>query len=142
MYRPQRESFVIQVRGGGGVVEGQAPVASSCSSSRVAPKNNNTINKFNNNFSSMKLFDRFRKIVMRFIFSIPSSRKSSSTSNVHRQKHHGDRPEPPKTSCSSYHYSPNSHYTEAIADCIEFFNRSSQEGSGCSDYGRKSDALV
>ncbi|KAI3986007.1 hypothetical protein MKX01_039089 [Papaver californicum] len=92
----------------------------------------------------MKLFDRFRKIVMRFIFS-------SSTKNINNrhQKHgvdHHQRPdEPPKTSCSgSYHYSPNSHhYTEAIADCIEFFNRSSQDGGSYDDYyGRKSDGLV
>ncbi|KAF8410456.1 hypothetical protein HHK36_002985 [Tetracentron sinense] len=60
---------------------------------------------------------------MRFVFSIPS--RTSSTM-VLRQRP-GERPDPPKTSCSSY-YSCNSHYTEAVADCIEFFNKSSQEG--------------
>ncbi|PIA55506.1 hypothetical protein AQUCO_00700063v1 [Aquilegia coerulea] len=83
----------------------------------------------------MKLFNRFRKILMRFVFaSLPSVR------SVPRGHRHGDHPDPPKTSCSSYHhYSPNSHYNEAIADCIEFFNRSSQEGTMG---GRKSDVLV
>lgn len=36
--------------------------------------------------------------------------------------------------CSSYFYSSNSHYTEAIADWIDFFSKSSQEAL--------SDALV
>ncbi|KAF8377834.1 hypothetical protein HHK36_031219 [Tetracentron sinense] len=116
MYRPQRESFVIQVKG-----EGQVPQA------RVAPKLN---------LSAMKLFDRFRKILMHIVFSLPS-RTSSASSTVSRQRP-SDRPDPPKTSCSSY-YSCNSHYTEAIADCIEFFNKSSQEGIL---NGRKSDAIV
>nr|DAD22374.1 TPA_asm: hypothetical protein HUJ06_023837 [Nelumbo nucifera] len=117
MHRPQRESFVIQIRG-----EAQLPYAG------VAPKLN---------LSAMKLFGRFRKIVTRFIFALPS--RSPSASRVPRQRT-GDRfDDPPKTSFSSYNYSPNSHYHEAISDCIEFFNRSSQEGiTG----GRKSDALV
>ncbi|KAF9686729.1 hypothetical protein SADUNF_Sadunf02G0019700 [Salix dunnii] len=34
---------------------------------------------------------------------------------------------PPETSCCS-HYSSHSYYSEAIADCIEFFSKSSQEG--------------
>ncbi|GMI90679.1 hypothetical protein like AT1G75717 [Hibiscus trionum] len=73
----------------------------------------------------MKLFHRFRKFLMRFLFSpLPSggcSGKSSSKQN------NSDVFDPPKISCSSY-YSSHSHYTEAIADCIEFFNKSSQEG--------------
>lgn len=121
MHRPQRErerereSFVIQVRG--------------CSTSTsVSPKFSN--------FSAMKLFDRFRKILMRLLFSLPS-RGSSSSASGGRQKN-CDGFEPPKTSCSSY-YSSHSHYNEAIADCIEFFNKSSQDG--VLD-GRKSDVMV
>ncbi|KAK9136458.1 hypothetical protein Syun_015788 [Stephania yunnanensis] len=121
MYRSQRESFVIQIRGDH--VQGQRVPG--------APK---LIN-----LSPMKLFHGFRKILMRFVFSLPTSKSSS----VSRYKRHGEQPDPPKTSCSSsYHYSPNSHYTEAIADCIEFFNRSSQEGSTTSLVGRKPDLLV
>lgn len=99
--------------------------------------------KTNTNFSAMKLFDRFRRILMRFIFSLPSS-SSSRGSHSHPQTNNGssssssqrscDRPDPPKTSCSTY-YSSNTHYNEAIADCIDFFNKSSQEG-------RKSDVMV
>ncbi|XP_004499294.2 uncharacterized protein [Cicer arietinum] len=77
---------------------------------------------FKLNFSAMKLFHRFRKVLMRFVFSVPSSsssRRSSTTDSRHRNS---ERFEPPKTSCSSY-YSSYSHYNEAIADCIEFFNK-------------------
>ncbi|KAL2346249.1 hypothetical protein Fmac_000249 [Flemingia macrophylla] len=73
------------------------------------------------NLSAMKLFQRFRKIFMRLVFSVPSPRSSDSKHKV------SDRFEPPKTSCSSY-YSSYSHYNEAIADCIEFFNKSAQDG--------------
>ncbi|XP_020218596.2 uncharacterized protein LOC109801863 [Cajanus cajan] len=83
------------------------------------------------NLSAMKLFQRFRKILMRFVFSVPSRRSSDSRHKV------SDRFEPPKTSCSSY-YSSYSHYNEAIADCIEFFNKSAQDG--VLD-GRKSDVV-
>ncbi|XP_020411032.1 uncharacterized protein LOC18793073 [Prunus persica] len=86
------------------------------------------------NLSAMKLFNRFRKIIMRLLFSIPSrsatassSSSSGATSSTPRQRNSTscDRFfEPPKTSCSSY-YSSHSHYNEAIADCIEFFNKSS-----------------
>lgn len=93
---------MIQVRGG----EGHQ------SRTRVAPKAN---------LSPMRLFDRFRKMIMRLVLSLPSRRPSGPNQRT------GERFDPPKTSCSSYHYSPNSHYTEAIADCIEFFNKSSQE---------------
>ncbi|KAJ1421630.1 hypothetical protein SESBI_13582 [Sesbania bispinosa] len=81
------------------------------------------------NLSVMKLFHRFRKIVMRFILLVPSrgSRQRNS-----------DRFEPPKTSCSSY-YSSYSHYNEAIADCIEFFNKSAQDGINLD--ARKSDVV-
>ncbi|XP_050207273.2 uncharacterized protein LOC126656707 [Mercurialis annua] len=71
------------------------------------------------NLSAMKLFHRFRKILMRLLFSLPNN-NSSKQKNC-------DKFDPPKTSCSSY-YSSQSHYSEAIADCIEFLNKSSQEG--------------
>ncbi|KAL3505392.1 hypothetical protein ACH5RR_035233 [Cinchona calisaya] len=92
----------------------------------------------------MKLFDRFRKSLMRFIFFIPSSKgsqttpsaSSSSSSSAPRRKS-CDKPDPPKTSCSSY-YSSNSHHSEAVADCIEFLNKSHQGFFS----GRKSDFIV
>ncbi|EEF52711.1 uncharacterized protein LOC8274651 [Ricinus communis] len=129
MHSHQREdSFVIQIRGSNNeaIYHHQASTTSVSSSSKL-------------NFSAMKLFNRFRKILMRLLFSIPNS---------HHHHHHGssgtskqrscDKFDPPKTSCSSY-YSSQSHYSEAIADCIEFLNRSSQEG--ILD-GRKSDVMV
>ncbi|GMJ14886.1 hypothetical protein like AT1G75717 [Hibiscus trionum] len=79
----------------------------------------------------MKLFTRFRNILMRLIFPGTSSVATAKQRNC-------DRFEPPKTSCSSY-YSSQSHYSEAIADCIEFFNKSAQ--GGILD-ARKSDVLV
>ncbi|KAL4371049.1 hypothetical protein AHAS_Ahas06G0126900 [Arachis hypogaea] len=82
----------------------------------------------------MKLFHRFRKILMRFVFSsVPSGRGQSTAETRHHRS--SERFEPPKTSCSSY-YSSYSHYNEAIADCIEFFNKSAQDGNMD---GRKSD---
>ncbi|CAK9148280.1 unnamed protein product [Ilex paraguariensis] len=124
MYMSQRESFFIQVRGEEDL---QVP------QTRASPKLN---------FSAMKIFDRFRKILMRFIFSLPSSSRGSHQATVGSvpRRRSCDRPEsdPPKTSCSSY-YSSNSHYNEAIADCIEFFNKSSQEGIFDA---RKSDVMV
>ncbi|KAF6166517.1 hypothetical protein GIB67_012555 [Kingdonia uniflora] len=84
----------------------------------------------------MKLFDRFRKFFLRFIFSSIPSRTSSIQSSSDRSGH-----EPPKTSCSSYQHSLNSHYNEAIADCIEFFNKSSQEGTAAGG-SWKADVLV
>ncbi|KAF3446772.1 hypothetical protein FNV43_RR11952 [Rhamnella rubrinervis] len=89
----------------------------------------------------MKLFNRFRKLLMRLIFALPSrgSSSSSATPTMTPRQRNCDRSfDPPKTSCSSY-YSSHSHYNEAIADCIEFFNKSSQDG--CLD-GRKSDVMV
>ncbi|MED6184423.1 hypothetical protein PIB30_047298 [Stylosanthes scabra] len=103
------------------------------------PNNNISSSSFSSssikfNFSAMKLFHRFRKILMRFVFSSVPSRRGQSTAET---RHHrsSDRFEPPKTSCSSY-YSSYSHYNEAIADCIEFFNKSAQDGNLD---GRKSD---
>lgn len=74
--------------------------------------------------SAMKLFHRFRKVIMRLMLSVPSRRSSSDSR--HRNS---NQFEPPKTSCSSYYSSYSySHYNEAIADCIEFFNKSAQDG--------------
>ncbi|KAF5740852.1 hypothetical protein HS088_TW11G00932 [Tripterygium wilfordii] len=130
MYRPQRDrdrdSFVIQVTGD--------QACSSSSSGLVSP------NKLN--LSAMKLFDRLRKLLMRLVFSLPSSsssRGSSGTSTMQRYSC-SERFDPPKNSCSSY-YSSQSHYSEAIADCIEFFNKSSSQ-DGMNLEGRKSDVFV
>lgn len=130
MHRPQRESFAIQVRGCEALQDHQPPQAQ-------AQADQPTVSPKFISFSAMKLFDRFRKILMRLLFSLPS-RGSSSTSGAPSRQKNCDRFEPPKTSCSSY-YSSHSHYNEAIADCIEFFNKSSQDG--VLD-GRKSDVMV
>ncbi|XVE69743.1 hypothetical protein DITRI_Ditri10aG0015700 [Diplodiscus trichospermus] len=124
MHRPQRESFVVQIRGCETLQDDETTQPRSV--------------KFN--LSAMKLFNRFRKILMRLLFSIPPAGSSgtSSMAATNKQKNCVDRFDPPKTSCSSY-YSSQSHYSEAIADCIEFFNKSSQEG--ILD-GRKSDVFV
>ncbi|KAK4723053.1 hypothetical protein R3W88_013286 [Solanum pinnatisectum] len=122
----QRESFVIQVSEN-----------FQSSSQAISPSSNKLIN-----FSAMKLFDRFRKIVMRFVFPVPTSgrrRSSRAGATMSTSGPGSDRPDPPKTSCSSY-YSSTSHYNEAIADCIEFFNKSSQDQGIFS--GRKSDVIV
>ncbi|GAV63607.1 hypothetical protein CFOL_v3_07125 [Cephalotus follicularis] len=120
MYRTQRENFVIQLRGSCEALDQHTQATS------VPPKLN---------LSAMKLWNRFRKILMRLIFSIPSSGGSSSSSGPKTC----ERFDPPKTSCSSY-YSSNSHYNEAIADCIEFLNKSSQEEGILG--GRKSDVWI
>ncbi|KAJ9165980.1 hypothetical protein P3X46_020787 [Hevea brasiliensis] len=93
----------------------------------------------------MKLLNRFRKILMRILFSLPShhshgSSAGTTTTNAttFEQRSCCERFDPPKTSCSSY-YSSHLHYSEAIDDCIEFLNKSSQEG--ILD-GRKSNVLV
>lgn len=126
MHNTQRgaESFVIQVKGG----------ATQQALDHQTPQHTiQSIKYFN--FSAMKLFHRFRKVIMRLMFSLPSRHSSSSD---HSSRHgNSDRFEPPKTSCSSY-YSSYSHYNEAIADCIEFFNKSAQDG--ILD-GRKSDVV-
>jgi hypothetical protein len=77
---------------------------------------------FKLNFSTMKLFNRFRKVLMRFVFSSNSSHHNRSSTDSSRHRNSSERFEPPKTSCSSY-YSSYSHYNEAISDCIEFFNK-------------------
>ncbi|MFQ6657182.1 hypothetical protein Gotur_026968 [Gossypium turneri] len=115
---PPSDSFVIQVRGSSTQTQHQHP--------NLEPQPTSLSSKLN--FSAMKLFNRFRKILVRLLFSLPSA-GSSGTSSVAPKQKNCDRFEPPKTSCSSSYYSSHSHYTEAISDCIEFFNKSSQEGS-------------
>ncbi|KAL2499352.1 Uncharacterized protein Adt_24902 [Abeliophyllum distichum] len=115
MHRLQRESFIVQIGGEGGIQNSKTRVL---------------------NFSAMRFFDRFRKMLMKFIFSAGSR---AAPEAVHRRRSCDHRPDPPKTSCSSTYYSSNSHYNEAISDCIEFFNKSSQDGIFGS---RKSDAVV
>ncbi|KDP36932.1 hypothetical protein JCGZ_08223 [Jatropha curcas] len=122
MHTPQSHSFVVQITPS---TSNQLPQFSSASGV--------SSDKFS--FSAMKIFNRFRKILMRLLFSFPSHHHHGSSS---KQRNCSERFDPPKTSCSSY-YSSHSHYSEAIADCIEFLNKSSQEG--VLD-GRKSDVLV
>ncbi|EOA34192.1 hypothetical protein CARUB_v10021701mg [Capsella rubella] len=72
----------------------------------------------------MKLFHGLRKFLMRLIdLTIPSSSHRRKTSAGHSRDR--ERFDPPKISCSSSYYSSQVHYSEAIADCIEFFNKSS-----------------
>ncbi|KAL8135677.1 hypothetical protein AgCh_010344 [Apium graveolens] len=119
--KSHRESFVIQVND-----IKQRP----CCQNPRAPADSSSSLKFN--FSSMKIFNRFRRILMGFVFPFPSSRSRRSSRRTacessFPRRSSCDRSEPPKTSCSSSYYSSNSHYDEAISDCIEFFNKSSQE---------------
>ncbi|GMI82489.1 hypothetical protein HRI_001918100 [Hibiscus trionum] len=123
MHIPQSESFYIQVRG---------------SSTETLRQVSTLQLQTNLNLSAMNLFTRFRKLLMRFLFSLPSGKSSGTSSSVVPKQKNCDRFEPPKTSCSSY-YSSHSHYTEAIADCIEFFNKSSQQRTSS---GRKTDGLI
>ncbi|KAK1262005.1 hypothetical protein QJS04_geneDACA001115 [Acorus gramineus] len=101
MYRFPRESFVVQVR--------------------EDDQEQTTTAKGKVNLWSVKLINSFRKILMCFLFPRPSRETLVPRRRV------SDRPEPAKTSCSSYQYMFDSHYPEAIADCIEFINRSSQD---------------
>src|ERR1044072_2637950 len=73
------------------------------------------------NLSAMKLFHRFRKILIGLLFLVPSR---CSTADSRHKNHPADRFEPPKTSSCSSYYSSYTHYNEAIVDCIEFFNKS------------------
>ncbi|KAG2698390.1 hypothetical protein I3843_07G148900 [Carya illinoinensis] len=108
MHIPQRERFVVQLLSGREALPERART--------VSPKFN---------FSEMKLFNRFRKILMRLLFSLPSRGSLAASGMAARQKNCDTYiSELPKTSCSSY-YSSHSHYNAAIADCIEFFNKSS-----------------
>lgn len=90
-------------------------------------------NQNNNTFigisSSMKLFTKFRKILMKLIHTLPSS-SASATVRRHKTTNSSngcERLETPKISCSNSYYSSHSHYSEAVSDCIDFFNKSSIE---------------
>lgn len=77
--------------------------------------------------SPARIIRRIRRILMRFSFYFASRGSSSSSAIMASKKQRNlEKFEPPKTSCSS-NYSSYSHYNEAIADCIEFFNKSSQD---------------
>ncbi|AAF87133.1 hypothetical protein AtNW77_Chr1g0077501 [Arabidopsis thaliana] len=79
----------------------------------------------------MKLFHKLGKILMRLIdFTLHSSSRRQKKNNS--RSGDGERFEPPKISCSSSYYSSHVHYSEAIADCIEFFNKSS--AMSCEDH--------
>lgn len=127
MFNPQKHNnFVIQIRGSNPPQTNPSPIPT---------------------FSSMKIFNRFRRIFMRFMFSIPSSKATTSSSgggSAGLRRRSCDRPDPPRSSCNSSYYSSNTHYNEAIADCIEFFNKSSSSSSPSfsEDGGRKSDFMV
>ncbi|MFS8020170.1 hypothetical protein Hanom_Chr15g01412381 [Helianthus anomalus] len=76
----------------------------------------------------MKILNRFRRILMKFGFAMPSSKEKSKTSGALSGlgRRSCDRPDPPRTSYySSSYYSSRTHYEEAISDCIEFFHKSS-----------------
>ncbi|KAJ0466703.1 hypothetical protein HanIR_Chr14g0675151 [Helianthus annuus] len=124
MFNSQTHNFVIQIQGK------QQP---------QAPPHHTS------NFSAMKIFNRFRRIFMRYMFSIPSSKATSSTgggsSGLRRRS--CDRPDPPRASLNSSYYSSNTHYNEAISDCIEFFNKSSSSNSPSlfQDGDRNADAM-
>ncbi|KAL8201883.1 hypothetical protein R6Q57_011030 [Mikania cordata] len=94
----------------------------------------------------MKIFNRFRRIFMRLMFSIPSSKPPSSSGcgSSGFKRRSCDRPDPPRASCNSSYYSSSTHYNEAISDCIEFFNKSSSSSSPSfsQDGGRYSDTMV
>lgn len=124
MFNPQTNNFVIQIEG---QHHQQQPQQTQ-------------------NFSAMKIFNRFRRIFVRFMFSIPSSKRttSSSSGSSGLRRRSCDRPDPPRSSCNSSYYSSNTHYDEAISDCIEFFNKSSSSSSPSfsHDGSRNSDAMV
>ncbi|GAB4839123.1 hypothetical protein Ancab_028651 [Ancistrocladus abbreviatus] len=90
----------------------------------------------------MKIFHHFRKIIFRFIFSVPPSTataRSATTSTMSTARPHGrksDNFQSPRVSCSSssYYSSNSGHYSEAIADCIEFLNNGRKSHVMC--YGR------
>uniref|UniRef100_A0A0A0LPF9 Uncharacterized protein n=1 Tax=Cucumis sativus TaxID=3659 RepID=A0A0A0LPF9_CUCSA len=87
--------------------------------------------------SPARILSRIRRVFMRFIFYLPSRGSAAAAAAALKQRNL-EKFEPPKTSCSSS-YSSYSHYNEAIADCIEFLNKSSQDQIGV-DEGRISDA--
>ncbi|CAN0872079.1 hypothetical protein LINGRAHAP2_LOCUS10025 [Linum grandiflorum] len=91
-----------------------------------------------NKFWAMKLFNRFRKLLVRLLFSTTPSYRDGGGGKPGRRRsddgHHAAAADhdPPKISCSSssmYNYSTQLHYSEAVADCIEFLNKSNSASS-------------
>ncbi|KAL5214188.1 hypothetical protein ABZP36_003340 [Zizania latifolia] len=80
-----------------------------------------------------RLMDGFRKMLVG-LFSFPP-RQPTVTFSVDDHHHHihhhrgGGGDDAPKRSCSSNLHPLNAHYDEAIADCVEFFNRSAAPAS-------------
>ncbi|KAL0699733.1 hypothetical protein Bca4012_055855 [Brassica carinata] len=92
--------------------------------------------------SSMKIFTKFRKILMKIIFTLPSA-SSSASRRRHKTAYScsgGERLETPKISCSNSYYS-HSHYSEAISDCIDFFNKSWINNIDMSHHEREDQAV-
>ncbi|CAH1435473.1 unnamed protein product [Lactuca virosa] len=79
MFNPQKQNnFVIQIRGSNPPQTNPSPTPT---------------------FSSMKIFNRFRRIFMRFMFSIPSSKATTSSSgggSAGLRRRSCDRPDPPR----------------------------------------------
>lgn len=81
---------------------------------------------------SQKLLAGFRRMLKGFMVMSPARRpRRASIQAV---------PEAPKTSCSYYNlqYPLDAHYEEAITDCIEFLNKS----SNCGLRGRFTEDIV
>lgn len=76
-----------------------------------------------------RIMDGFRKMLVG-LFSFPPRPQtvtfsSSSVDDNHHHHHRGGGGgDAPKRSCSSNLHPLNPHYDEAIADCVEFFNKS------------------
>jgi hypothetical protein len=71
-----------------------------------------------------RLVHDFTRILLGF-FAFPSSRPQISAKSslmIPKETIHADTP---KQSCSANLHPLNQHYDEAIADCVEFFNKSS-----------------
>ncbi|KAF0894119.1 hypothetical protein E2562_034687 [Oryza meyeriana var. granulata] len=79
-----------------------------------------------------RLMVGFRKMLVG-LFSFPPRPPTVTFSVDDRYHHHhhrggggGGSGDAPKRSCSSNLHPLNAHYDEAIADCVEFFNKSAE----------------
>ncbi|KQJ81625.1 hypothetical protein BRADI_5g01855v3 [Brachypodium distachyon] len=70
-----------------------------------------------------RLMDGFRKMLVG-LFSFPPRPHKVTFSVVPGSR--GGESAPKRSSCSSNLQPVNAHYDEAIADCVEFFNRSAR----------------
>ncbi|KAJ4759889.1 hypothetical protein LUZ62_070264 [Rhynchospora pubera] len=73
-----------------------------------------------------RLVHGFTKILLGF-FSFPSSRPQISVKSSLIISKESNSADTPKQSCSANLHPLNQHYDEAIADCVEFFNKSSSQ---------------